>query len=119
VLATTFLQLWDHRMTDIFNIQNTIGPTMLLQGFITTAWEQLLLDMGCQWPHPQYQLVFLARTIWDEVVMPIMWKTRNHLIQDNPNFTNALMHTQLGALVFTTQGPTIQTGTILGMFFSH
>jgi hypothetical protein len=59
-------------MTDIFNIQNTIGLTMLLWGFIATAWEQLLMDMGVS--HPQHWLVFLVRTIWDEVVMP-MWKT--------------------------------------------
>lgn len=84
---------WDHRMMEIFNTQNSIGPTMLVQGFIATAWVRLLMDMGVA--HPQRQMALLVRTLWDEVVMSI-WKTRNHLLHNNPNFTTNLTHTQLG-----------------------
>ena len=45
---------WDHRMMEIFNTQNSIGPTMLVQGFIATAWVRLLMDMGWLTPNAKW-----------------------------------------------------------------
>ena len=66
---------------------------MLIRGFAATAWEHLLADIGVA--NPQRQMVFLVRTLWEEVVMAI-WTTRNHLLHNNPNFTTDLTHSQLG-----------------------
>jgi len=85
--------LRDQRTMMVFDAQNKIGPTMLLRGFTATAWERLLADMGVA--NPQWQMVLLVRTLWEEVVMTT-WTARNHLLHNNPNFTTNLMHSQLG-----------------------
>lgn len=83
----------DPRLTSAFAAQDAIGPLMLLRGIIALEWIRILTDMGM--PHPQRMMVFIVRTIWDDVVQPL-WSTRNNILHNNPNFTSELTHTQLG-----------------------
>ena len=83
----------DHRMTRAFDAQDSIGPLMLLRGFVAVEWSLILKDMGT--PHPQRMMAFIVRTIWDEVIQPL-WSVRNNILHNNPNFTTELTHTQLG-----------------------
>ena len=83
----------DPRLTSAFAAQDVIGPLMLLRGIIALEWIRILTDMGM--PHPQRMMVFIVRTIWDDVVQPL-WSTRNNILHNNPNFTSELTHTQLG-----------------------
>ncbi len=83
----------DPRFNTAFTAQDAIGPLMLLRGFIATAWLRQLTDMGT--PHPQRKMVYLIRTVWDELIQPL-WTARNNILHRNPNFTTDLTHTQLG-----------------------
>jgi hypothetical protein len=80
---------------DVYRDQDDIGPTMMLRGFIANEWTRLLTDMGA--PQPQKLMVFLLRTMWDEIFTPLL-KARNTLLHNNPNFTTDLTHTQLGEI---------------------
>ena len=85
--------LRDSRFEVACQDQDDIGEGMLGRGFISVEWTRILTDMGTH--HPQRKMVFLLRNIWDEL-FGVLWKTRNTLLHNNPNFTTELTHTQLG-----------------------
>lgn len=61
-----------------------LGPTMLLRGFITTAWHKAMKAIGVSKPESITKQLLLCLWLWDNVVTPL-WEMRNDILHHSAN----------------------------------